>query len=147
MCIICNTDYEALYKREEIDCNGCPLIEEIPYLPNLILLFCTDCKSLKKIPVLPNLQRLWCHRCPLLNEIPVLPNLYDLWCGLCPLKEVPILPKLTELYCCFANSVFQEHNIYEIDSYKKWLYIWLQISKILENKLSLDIIGVIKKYL
>ena len=92
MCIICNTkDHSTLTNLQELYCNNCALIKEIP-------------------STLTNLQKLYCHLCPLLKDIPsTLTNLQELFCLDCHnLYYIGI--KTKPLYCYLYNTHFGNYN-------------------------------------
>ena len=57
MCIICKNNYDD--NLSELYLNNCEQIKEIPFLPNLQILWCRY-TEIKEIPILHNLHTLWC---------------------------------------------------------------------------------------
>jgi len=127
--MICEGKYDE--KTIEINCYNCPLIKDIPVLPNLTHLDCSGCPLVKEIPVLPNLKHLYCYNCPLLQSVPPLPRLIYLDCSGCPwlnhrdnpeykdniekLVQLQRVAKKTLIYRRFINYIYSR-------SFTEWFF-------------------------
>ena len=58
MCKICRG--ENIKGLEQLDCEKCTVLTEIPVIETLKELWCDDCPNLKEIPNIPGLQVLNC---------------------------------------------------------------------------------------